>query len=436
VFGIKDKDVRAGLQEKMVKRSLVNVLSGISRYGVTRPQILNAPFLVVWDFTHRCNLRCAHCYQDAQRALPGELSMEEALGVIDQLEEAGVGAIAFAGGEPLMRRDFYEVAAYASAHGFYVALATNGTLITQSVAERLKASGVEYVEISIDGKDAESHDDMRGIPGAFNRSVEGLRRCAEAGLYTCVATTVTSRNIDQVADIHRLTGELGARQLMCFNFIPTGRGADMVDQDITPVQREALMQQILAMDMNGKSPVALSTAPQFGRISVAGDEEMVSAGHFYIGSELGSKARVLSDFIGGCGAGRLYCSIEPTGDVQPCVFLPVVVGNLRESTFSEVWHGSPVLQSLRDRSDLKGSCGTCENRFICGGCRARAWAYYRDLKAPDPGCVNNAAYWEALVRERRTALSPLPLHECPGCDALPIGDAPVPQGIAVVQHRF
>ncbi|MFA6331850.1 MAG: radical SAM protein [Methanoregula sp.] len=403
LFGVGNEDIKKGLAEPVFKNGLMNVLNGIARYGVTRPQIVNAPFLVVWDFTHRCNLHCKHCYQDAQLALPDELDTEEAKHLIREMADAGVVVIAFSGGEPLMRKDFFEIAAYAHQQGMYIALASNGTMITPEIAGRLKKIGVDYVEISLDGKDAAYHDALRGIDGAFERSVTGIRNCVENGIYSCIATTVTQDNYDQVPEIYQLAADLGVTRVIFFNFIPTGRGAEMADKDITPCQREDLLRFILAKNIPGFTPEVLSTAPQLARVAIQRDKDAgVPVGHFHLGTELSGKTRMLADFIGGCGAGRLYCSIEPQGDVQPCVFMPIKVGNIRQTPFLEIWHNAEVLKNLRDRDLLTGTCGSCTNKYICGGCRARAWAYFHDLTMPDPGCINNDS-WRSrdfLIRDR------------------------------------
>ncbi len=397
LFGVGEDEIRAGLSETVFQRGLKNVLQGIARYGVTMPQLVNAPFMVVWDFTHRCNLRCTHCYQDAQKALPNELDTDEAKRLVEDLAEAGVVIIAFSGGEPLMRKDFFEVAEHARKNGIYVALATNGTLITPEMARKIRDSGIDYVEISVDGKDAESHDSMRGMPGAFEKAVAGVRNCVAEDLYTCIATTVTRGNYDQIPAIYDLAADIGVKRLMCFNFIPTGRGVELVDQDIAPEQRRDLIEFLLDKTRSGTGPEALTTAPQIAAVALDGNNGSgVPVGHFYAGEEMDGRTRLLADFIGGCGAGRLYCSIEPEGDVQPCVFMPISVGNVREKPFIEIWHSSDVLRKLRDRNGLSGACAGCESKYICGGCRARAWAYFGDLDAPDPGCVNNLASWESL----------------------------------------
>ncbi|HZD42792.1 MAG TPA: radical SAM protein, partial [Methanomicrobiales archaeon] len=414
LFGVSETDIKNGISNPAYQRGMMNVLEGIAKYGITVPQIVNAPFMVVWDFTHRCNLRCIHCYQDAQKALPNELDTEEAKRLVEELAEAGVVIIAFSGGEPLMRKDFLEVAAHAIRNNIYVALATNGTLIDKEMAKRIREAGIEYVEISLDGKDAASHDSMRGIPGAFDRTVAGIKNCVAEDFYTCVATTVTQENYAQIPEIYKLAADLGVNRHMLFNFIPTGRGADMVNKDLTPQQRRDLMLFLLKVNKNGSNLEALTTAPQIASVALAEDNSNgVPVAHFHAGQYMQGRTKMLADFIGGCGAGRLYCSIEPEGDVQPCVFLPINVGNVREKSFLEIWHNSEVLQNLRDRSKLTGGCGTCENKYICGGCRARAWAYFGDLHAPDPGCVKNLTYWESLQQESRIEVksAPPPLAE-------------------------
>lgn len=388
IFGVSEEAIRRGLAETVFLRGLQNVLAGIARYGVTMPQIVNAPFMVVWDFTHHCNLRCSHCYLDAQKPLPHELDTGEAKRLIEELADAGVVVIAFSGGEPLMRKDFFEVAAHAHKNDIYVALATNGTLVTPEMAGRIRDAGVEYVEISVDGKDAESHDAMRGIPGAFDRAIAGIKNSVAAGFYTCMATTVTRTNYAEIPDIYNLASDLGVNRLMCFNFIPTGRGVEMADLDISPEERRDLIRYLLDRTREGGGPEALTTAPQIAPLAL-GDERGVPVGHFYAGDAIDGKTELLADFIGGCGAGRLYCSIEPEGDVQPCVFLPIVVGNVRDTPFLDIWHSSEVLQKLRDRNLLSGACAGCSNRYICGGCRARGWAYFGDIHAPDPGCTRH-----------------------------------------------
>jgi radical SAM additional 4Fe4S-binding domain len=395
-FGVKDAEVRSALGQPPFKKGLVTILQSIAEYGVTMPQKIYAPILVVWDCTHACNLKCKHCYQDAQKKLADELSTEEAKRMLDDLARSNVVALAFSGGEPLMRKDFFEVAKYAREKGMFLALATNGTMITKEVAKKLKEIGFEYVEISIDGKDAATHDGFRGSPGMFDRSVEGIKNCVAEGLYTCVATTPTQDNLTEIPAIYDLARDLKAARLVMFNFIPTGRGVTMAEGDLSPDEREALLKQMFEKNYDGSTEV-LSSAPQYARVAMG--SAGVSVGHFLTYKDVDDRALGLLEFIGGCGAGRHYCCIRPNGDIEPCVFMRLKVGNVRQNKLLDVWHTSPVLEQLRgDRNNLKGHCGICDHRYVCGGCRARALAYFGDLNAPDPGCINNRDAWEEVAR--------------------------------------
>jgi len=314
-FEVPKNEMKEYLSDTIFRRGLVNVLKGISYYGITKPQITYAPFLVVWDWTHGCNLKCKHCYINADKKLDDELATRDAKKLIDELADCGVVALSFAGGEPLIRLDFFEVASYAKKKGFHVSLATNGTLITQKVAKKLKKVGVDYIEISLDGAKAETHDNFRGIPGVFKKTLEGIRNCLKTGLYTCIATTVTKSNFEEIPEIYELAKKLGVQFLIFFNFIPSGRGKNISNQDITPEERENLLNFIYEKMISGSKPQVMCTAPQFGRVCMQKGTAVPT--HFFTQEVIGKYAE-LCEFIGGCGAGRLYCSIEPNGDVQPC----------------------------------------------------------------------------------------------------------------------
>ena len=391
-FDVERRSFYEYFSEPVTRRGFLAVVRGIVRYGVAKPQLLDAPFLVVWNLTDACNLRCRHCYQRAGLKKSDELSTLEKLRVVEELADAGVVSIAFSGGEPLVAKDFFEIASKVKEEGMYLAVATNGTLITSDMAKRLKSLGTDNVEVSLDFPDAKYHDDFRGVEGAFERTLQGIQNCVAEGIYTCIATTVTRLNLHQIHRIIELAKQLKVRRFIAFNFIPTGRGVDAADIDLTPEQREQLLTRLFHENSSGGIEV-LSTAPQYARVSLESSGGVnVAPTHFYVG-EASWNLRVLAEFIGGCGAGRLYCAIEPNGDVSPCVFMPgLTVGNLRKEGFMNIWHHSSVLASLRDRVSLHGNCGSCEYRFICGGCRARAFAYFNDVLAPDPGCIHNSSY--------------------------------------------
>jgi len=399
IFGVKNEDFRSFFKDGVKRKGLVNVLKSISQYGITKPQKLSAPFLVVWDVTYGCNLRCKHCYATAGNFMKNELSTEEALDVIDQLSRAGVVALAFAGGEPLMREDIYELCSYAASKNMYVAIATNGTMITEEVARKLQESGVRYVEVSIDGSKPEIHDGFRGVEGAFERAVEGIRNLKKTDILTAIAITLIRDNIHDFDNVIELALELGVSRVVEFNFVPTGRGRFIAEKDLTPEEREDLLRKMYrkSIELSGRLEL-FSTAPQYARIAL---EETKRRGEgeisftFY-GGRVDRRVAEIAEFISGCGAGRLYCAITPDGKVKPCVFMPVIVGDLRKGSFQEIWNESELMNMLRDRENLKGSCGKCSYRYVCGGCRARAYGYFGDPLMADPGCVNNKKLFEEI----------------------------------------
>jgi len=398
IFSVEAKDLAKYFQDPVTRRGVASVLKGIATYGVTRPQLLNSPFLVVWNLTNMCNLRCKHCYQRAGRASKDELSLEEKLRLVDELAEAGVVAIAFSGGEPLMHPDFFPVARRVRERGLYVSVATNGTLITPAMAGLLKKVGVGYVEVSLDSARPEIHDDFRGLSGAWNRTVEGIRNCVAAGIFTVVAMVVTRLNFEDVPALIDLSKKLGASRFMHFNFIPTGKGKEIVGLDITPQQREELL-RLLYMKSRTSGIEVLSTAPQFARVAFQQSKgEAIAPAHFYLGQNRNWGLVALAEFIGGCGAGRLYCAIEPNGDVTPCVFIPqIIAGNVKEKSFSEIWHTAKIFKEFQLRAKLQGFCRTCEFKMVCGGCRARSLGYFQDYTAADVGCINNIEAWNKIA---------------------------------------
>ncbi len=392
-LNIKRSKVNKLLADPYARRAITNLTKTFAYIGIRKPLSLYAPFLVVWDFTHKCNLNCKHCYSNSGAVKEEELTTKQAITVVDQLAEAGVTALAFSGGEPLSRRDFFQVANHAVKRGLYVSLATNGTQLTKENVKKLKQIGVHYVEISIDGATAKTHDTFRGVPGAFEKALTGLRTCVDEDLCVCIATTATKSNLEEMPAIVSLAEQVGAERFTYFNFIPTGRAKAHYDQDLSPEEREKLMRYLLNRMSTGCKTTILTTAPQLARVALqcqgpAGTGEVTMSMAHMQTARVSKKAVSLADFIGGCGAGRLYCSLSPQGDVHPCVFLPLNVGNLKNQKFSDVWLTSSLFHSLRNRGNLKGSCGRCDFKFICGGCRARSAAYHNgDFLSGDPGCV-------------------------------------------------
>lgn len=391
-LNIKREKVEKLLADPYARKAVLNLVKSFNYFGIRKPLSIYTPFLVVWDFTHSCNLKCKHCYSDSGTMREKELTTQEALAIVDQLADAGIIALAFSGGEPLTRKDFFEVARHAADRGLYVSLATNGTLLNKENVAKLKEAKVNYVDISIDGSTAKTHDEFRGVQGAFDKALTGLKNCVEADLCVCIATTATKNNYNEMPAIIDLAEEIGAERFTYFNFIPAGRGKEHYDQDLGAEEREKLMRYLLARMSKGCKSTILTTAPQLARVGLqcqgpqGTGEVMMSMAHLQT-IKVTKKAVPLADFIGGCGAGRLYCSISPQGDVHPCVFLPIKVGNLKTEKFTDIWLNSELFNAFRNRDNLKGTCGSCTYKYICGGCRARAKSYYNDPLASDVGCI-------------------------------------------------
>jgi len=392
---------RAGLDKEYMKfklfhhrptvRALALTARSIARYGLTVPQRFAAPLFVVWNFTQACNLSCEHCYQNARhKPDPDELTLEEKIYLVDQLADNFVPFLAIAGGEPLVHRDLFPVLEHANRRGIHLTLATNGTLLKPETAARLKEVGVKYIEVSIDSLDPEQHDAFRGQKGAWQRAVQGIKNSVAAGIRTGLATCFTRHTAHLVDDMVKFAIDLGCQTFSHFNFIPVGRGREIIDADLTPGQREILLQQ-------GYINV-ISTAPQFGRSCViyAPQDGIFATGH--AGRGEGRKTMVLSRYIGGCGAGRCYCSVQPNGTITPCVYMSSEkVGNIREATLAEIWNNR-LFAVLSDREDRGDHCGVCDYRAYCGGCRARALAYTGDVTAGDPGCSFNYHLWNEICQ--------------------------------------
>ena len=394
----KEEEVREALKDPALRRGVSTVLEGIARYGVTVPQKLPAPFLIVWNFTNMCNLRCKHCYQRADRPLPDELTLKEKLILIDQLDKAGVAGIALSGGEPTIHPHFLITIKAIADKGMYAAVATNGWKLADiEFFKKAKKAGLRYVEVSVDSASPRKHDWFRGVEGSWDRAVKALENAVKLGINHAMAVTITKYNINEVDELLDLAGSIGVKRVVFFNFIPVGRGIDIVKADLDPIEREKFMRHIYR-EMKRRKIEIVTTAPQYGRVvlQMSGEKE-VAPTHFYVGGDIAVKS--IAEFIGGCGAGRIYAGIQPNGDVIPCVFLPIPVGNIRNKEFKEIWEESPVLNKLRDKDLIKGFCGACPYRYVCGGCRARAYAYFNDILAPDPGCIYNIKYWRKLWGE-------------------------------------
>jgi AdoMet-dependent heme synthase len=332
------------------------------------------PLTVSWNLTRLCNLECAHCYIDAGKRADrtGELSAEEALGVLAQIAEVNPQAVLIlTGGEPLLRKDIYDLVRAASETGFWTVLGSHGGMLDGAVAEKLVAAGLKGVGVSLDSVDAERHDKFRGIQGAFRRTSAALEVMRAVGLPFLIETTVTRWNRSELAPMAELATERGATALNVFFLVPTGRGASL--NDLSPRDYEEALVELarLQEEYAGRLLVNAKCAPHYRRVLWERDHDSTFVRTFH---------------GGGCPAGTYYCRITPDGDLTPCPYMPLPVGNLRQTRFAELWRESPVLRQFRE--DRRGGrCGECEFGELCGGCRCRAYATTGDFLAEDRSCT-------------------------------------------------
>ncbi|MEE8167785.1 MAG: heme b synthase [Candidatus Hydrothermarchaeales archaeon] len=344
------------------------------------------PRLIAWEVTGRCNLNCVHCRASASSRIdPNELSLEEITATIDNITSFCNPILILTGGEPLVRKDVFDIARYGTDKGMRVVVGTNGTLLTPSVVKKLMDAGVKRVSISIDCAYAEEHDSFRGMKGAYERSLKGIEACKEAGLEFQINTTVTKRNLDQLEHIFDQVVKLGAVAHHIFLLVPTGRGKALEDEEILPKEYERVLNWMYDMQkkMDSEDSVRMfmkaTCAPHFIRVIQQRSKED--------GSNITLGRHGLDAITSGCMAGTAFCFISRYGEVNTCGYLPVKAGNIREQSFKEIWENSKLFNDLRDRKNLKGKCGACEYKVLCSGCRARAYARYNDYLAEEPYCV-------------------------------------------------
>ena len=323
--------------------------------------------IVSWNTTNACNMYCDHCYRDAGCKAEEELSTAEAKTLLEQIARAGFKIMIFSGGERLMRPDIVELVAYAASLGLRPVFGTNGTLITLEMAQKLKAAGAMGMGISLDSMDREKHNAFRKFPGAWEGAVQGMRNCRAAGLPFQIHTTVMEWNNHELEALTDFAVAEGAVAHHFFFLVPTGRAKTIEAESLRAEAYEDTLTRIMKKQQEVDIELKPTCAPQFLRIA----------------AQMGMKTR----FRRGCLAGTAYCIISPRGKVQPCAYLNMELGDVRQTPFDEIWKNSEVLNKLRTL-EYSGGCGSCEYKRACGGCRARA-AYYHegDYMAEEPWCL-------------------------------------------------
>jgi radical SAM protein with 4Fe4S-binding SPASM domain len=324
-----------------------------------------------------------------------ELSTSECRRVMLDIAQVNPEALLIlTGGEPLVRKDIFDLAGYASDIGFTVVLGTNGVLLREAEAKRMRQSGIQGASISLDSVDAARHDAFRRLPGSWDAAVRATKILSAEGLDFSIHNSVTDWNADEMPAMIDLARHLGARVLNFFFLVRTGRGADLTD--ITPQRYEQLLTSIAhaqgigdhhAQPAFGPQPLEDPWSVPAGRAGAMVIRAKCAPHLRRILYELAPQSPLLQNYAqGSCPAGKHYCRITPTGDVTPCPYMPVSVGNVRQQSFADIWRHAQPLQDLR-QPQLGGRCGSCEFSKICGGCRCRAYATHGDYLAEDPACA-------------------------------------------------
>ncbi len=351
--------------------------------------------IVAWELTRRCNLSCLHCR--AAGTVPderAELTTGQILSVMDDVARIAHPLLILTGGEPMLRDDLYEIIAAARERAFHVAVAPNGTLLSEAAARKMVVLGVHRVSISLDGATAEFHDAFRQVSGAFDAAVEACRNCLSAGLPFQINASLTARNLDQVEPLLELATQLRAAAFHVFVTVPVGRGRELTDEELSAPLEEEFLERLCDVYEQSPIPIRVTCAPQFYRIL----REKKVSGTFLNGNVAHVVKKVPDTFfthvaVGpdsfsrGCIAGRRYVFISSVGDVQPCGYLPLSCGSVLNEGFTEIWEGSEILRNLRDQTALQGKCRDCDYAAVCGGCRARAYAKTGNYLAQDPYCT-------------------------------------------------
>ncbi|MCR2822544.1 TIGR04053 family radical SAM/SPASM domain-containing protein [Lederbergia panacisoli] len=350
------------------------------------------PFIVIWEVTRACALKCLHCRAEAQyKADPRQLSFEEGKRLIDDIAKMDNPLFVFTGGDPLMRPDLYELAKYAiEEKKLPVSMTPSATpRVTKKAIEKAKEVGLSRWAFSLDGSCAEIHDHFRGTRGSYDMTMRGIEYLKELQIPIQVNTTVSNYNLHDLEAISEKVKEMGAVLWSLFFLVPTGRG--MQKDIITPEQHEEVMKWLYQVQQKMPYGVKTTEAPHYRRVFMQEKERL----------GLSNTELKRPDFLGrahkSVNDGDGFVFISHIGDVYPSGFLPVVCGNVREQSLIDIYRNSPIMKQLRDKSLLKGKCGVCEFKEICGGSRARAYAVTGDYLESEPYCSYIPKAWESKI---------------------------------------
>lgn len=334
----------------------------------------NAPRLVAWEVTKRCNLACAHCRASSSDEAADELTTKEGLKLLKNIALLGAPVVILTGGEPMLRADIYELAAAGRKLGLPMALATNGSLVDDETAERIIAAGIHRCAISLDGVTSATHDRIRRLEGSFDTAIKAASTFRRHEVEFQINTSVTRDNERELSQMAGLVQALGAAAWHIFMVVPVGRAAGIGENLLDAARYNEILHWLVEQAPGMAVEIKPTCAPQYYRML---RQHAASAETQHQGRAPATR---------GCLAGTAFAFISSTGDVQPCGYFPVVAGNVREHTFLQIWRSSALFHKLRDVEEYKGRCGHCDFFETCGGCRARALAVSGDFMADDTYC--------------------------------------------------
>ncbi len=334
---------------------------------------------LAFEITPRCNLNCIHCRTSASMGLKDRLTKQQIMDVMGEIATRYKPVVVLTGGEPLLRRDLFDIADYIREKGMRVGLATNGTLVNESLAEKIKEH-VDIVSLSLDGSTSKVHDDFRKVKGAFDATVRAARILKEKGVDFIINSSFTRRNQHDIENTYRLAKSLGAKAWYMFLIVPTGRGKEIFDELVTREDYIKILRWHFYMELEEKDIFVRPTcAPEYYALC---DMEAKKHGIDY-------KRRNLKFSTGGakgCIAGQSIAFIGYDGEVKPCSYFLRSAGNVLDKGFLDIWGNSKIFKDMRDFANYNRKCAICRYINVCGGCRARADAYYGDYMALDPYC--------------------------------------------------
>ena len=370
------------------------------------------PFLAIWEVTQSCDLACKHCRAAAQPiAHPDELNTAEGKRVIDQIADMHVPIFVFTGGDPLKRKDLYELIRYANQKDVKVAVTPSATpLLTREAIFKLKEAGVVRLGISLDGSCPEIHDKFRGLPGAWARTIQAIEWANEAGLPIQVHTTISRHNAH---DLDALCDLFEKQKIVMWNvffLVPVGRG--QLDDLLSGEEFEQVLGKIYELSQRVNFQIKTTEAMHYRRYLLQHNLEERRMGQGHPGGHPGGPAHAAAEYEPGApqadaqarthgwatrrvNDGKGFMFISHVGNVYPSGFLPIHAGNVKQTPLADIYRNAPIFKALRDTSKLEGKCGACEFKEICGGSRARSYALTGNPLAPEPCCIYQPKHWDA-----------------------------------------